>query len=135
MTKEISCGAIIIKNGKVLLVEQNNDIISFPKGHQEKGENRMVTAIRETKEETNLDIEIVSEKEYKVSYIVKDNTPKDTIFYLAREVSNNDLIPQSTEVRNVFWVPLEEVRETINRENIKELWDEVFKDIVKNKIL
>lgn len=134
MTREISCGAIIIKNGKVLLVEQNNDIISFPKGHQEKGEKRITTAIRETKEETNLDIEIASKKEYKVSYIVKDNTPKDTIFYLAKEVSDNELIPQSTEIRNVFWVPLEEVRNMLNRENVKLLWDEVLKDIVKNKI-
>ena len=135
MTREISCGAIIIKNGKVLLVEQNNDIISFPKGHQEKGENRVITAIREAKEETNVDIEIVSQKEYKASYIVKDNIPKDTFFYLAREINDNELIPQRTEIKNVFWVPLEDVRTTINRDNIKELWDEVMKDIVKNKIM
>ena len=32
---------------------------SFPKGHQEDGETDIETAIRETKEETNLDVKII----------------------------------------------------------------------------
>ena len=62
---EKSCGAIIIHktnkdNYKVLLVKNHNGRYwSFPKGHVEKGETEEETAIREIKEETGLDVEIV----------------------------------------------------------------------------
>ena len=62
---EKSCGAIIIykaneNNHKVLLVKNHNGRYwSFPKGHVEKGETEQQTAIREIKEETGLDVEIV----------------------------------------------------------------------------
>lgn len=131
--KELSCGAIIIDENKILMIEQNNDLISFPKGHQEKGESKKETAIRETKEETNLDIKIISEKEYTVSYLVKENIPKDAVFYLAKTTNKKELKPSREEIRNAFWVPIEGVKELINKESIKIMWDEVLKDIVKNK--
>ena len=60
--KEKSCGAIVykIENNelKFLLVHQNNGHYSFPKGHVEENETEIETAIREIKEETNLDVKI-----------------------------------------------------------------------------
>ena len=50
MKEEISCGAIIINNNKVLLVEQQTDFIGFPKGHIEGNETYLETALREVKE-------------------------------------------------------------------------------------
>ena len=60
MEKEKSCGAIIIKNKKVLLIQQTDGFWGFPKGHVEQNETEEQTTIREVKEETNLDIEIDS---------------------------------------------------------------------------
>ena len=70
MIKEKSCGAVIFNEDmtKVLLIKHNRGHISFPKGHQEKNETDKETALREVKEETGINIEIISEKSFHVSY-------------------------------------------------------------------
>ena len=68
LKKEKSCGCIIIKNKKVLLVyEKNRNFWGFPKGHMEDGETEIETALREVKEEVGLDVEI--DKERNVAYL------------------------------------------------------------------
>ena len=54
--REKACGCIIIDDGKVLLVQQHQGFWGFPKGHVENGETEIQTAIREVKEETNIDV-------------------------------------------------------------------------------
>ena len=58
LKKEKACGCIIIENGQVLLIQQTEGHWGFPKGHVEEGETELETAIREVKEETNLDVEV-----------------------------------------------------------------------------
>ena len=60
--KEKACGCIIIEDGKVLLIKQHQGFWGFPKGHVEDGETEEETAAREVKEETNIDVEIKSNK-------------------------------------------------------------------------
>ena len=50
--REKSCGCIIINKNKVLLIKQTKGHWGFPKGHVEKDETEIETAIREVKEET-----------------------------------------------------------------------------------
>ena len=61
---EKSCGCIILKNDKVLLIGARDDdgnlYWSFPKGHQEEGETDIETALRETREEVGLDVEVIN---------------------------------------------------------------------------
>ena len=52
--REKSCGCIIINKNKVLLIKQTKGHWGFPKGHVEKDETEIETAIREVKEETNI---------------------------------------------------------------------------------
>ena len=73
MVEEKSCGCIIIENQKVLLIQQLEGFWGFPKGHIEENETDIQTAIREVKEETNLDVKIISTKTYESKYII--NTP------------------------------------------------------------
>ena len=58
MDKEFSCGFIAFrsKGGKpeLLLLRRKEGFLDVPKGHQEKGESPMQTALREMKEETGL---------------------------------------------------------------------------------
>ena len=69
LRKEKCCGCIIIENNKVLLVyEKNRNFWGFPKGHMEKGENEIETALREVKEEVGLDVEIIDKER---RYILK----------------------------------------------------------------
>ena len=81
---EKSCGAIIFNEDKVLVVKQTSGFYGFPKGHVEIGETEKETAIREVKEETGLDIKIISDKRYTQSYIVKENVHKDVVFFIAK---------------------------------------------------
>ena len=68
MEQEKSCGAIVInKNNKILLVHHNAGHWDFPKGHIENGETEEQTAIREVKEETNIDIIINNKYRYTTS--------------------------------------------------------------------
>lgn len=127
--KEKSCGAIVIYQGKVLLIESKEGIIGFPKGHVEYSETEEKTAIREVKEETNIDIVITSTKKYIFSYLVKGIIPKDVIYFLAKPISY-DLTPQIQEINKVFWVDIDEVYNTLNYEDVKEFWQKVKKDII-----
>ena len=64
MKKEKSCGVIVIKREneefKILLLEHQKGHISYPKGHVEENETEEDTALREVKEETNLDVKLIS---------------------------------------------------------------------------
>ena len=124
MKKEKSCGAIIVNDKKqVLLVKQTLGHYSFPKGHVEAGETEEETAIRETKEETNIDIEITSKDRFIVNYNVRDNINKDVIYFIAKPISF-DAKPQETEVAQVLWVDIDDVAKYLEFTNIIKLWNE-----------
>ena len=56
----LKAGCVIVDDGKVLLVTGiEGTIWSFPKGHVEMGETVEETALREAKEETGYEVEIV----------------------------------------------------------------------------
>ena len=71
--KRKSCGCIIIENNKVLL------IIHQTKGHIEENETEFDTALKEVKEETNLDVEINIEKRYTEKYITDTGVEKEVV--------------------------------------------------------
>lgn len=54
---------VIVEDGKVLLVEEQKEgvrgLLNFPAGHLEENESLVEACIRETKEETGLDAEVV----------------------------------------------------------------------------
>jgi 8-oxo-dGTP diphosphatase len=57
--REFSAGGVVIKDKReVLLIKNPSNIWTFPKGHIEKGETREQAAVREVKEETNVDAQI-----------------------------------------------------------------------------
>jgi len=72
----IRVGVVLIKEGKVLVIrmyrENSEDIYVFPGGGVDGGEDIFSAAIRETKEETNLDIDI-KKILYLKSLYAKDN--------------------------------------------------------------
>ena len=55
----VGVGALVISNGQVLLEQRaDSGLWSVPGGRVDPGENITMTAIREVKEETNLDVNI-----------------------------------------------------------------------------
>jgi 8-oxo-dGTP pyrophosphatase MutT (NUDIX family) len=66
-----SVGTILFQKNKILLVKDNNNFYSFPKGHKFENETDLQTAFRELKEETGLnkeDIKLFQKNDNFVSY-------------------------------------------------------------------
>ena len=126
MKKVKSCGCIIIENNKVLLIQQKKGNWGFPKGRVEKNETECETAIREVKEETNLDVKIEDiNKKYIDNYFTKKNESKEVVFFLAKRIGG-EIKPQEKEIKNVEWVDLLEAINRITMESTKILYQKVL---------
>ena len=129
MKQEKSCGCIVInENNEVLLIHHNAGHWDFPKGHVEEGETEVQTAIREVKEETNIDVEVNEKYRYVTEYSPKENVMKKVIFFLAKNISNNKEA-QLEEVSEVKWFNIEEAIEKITYNTSKEILIKLKKDL------
>lgn len=131
MEKEKSCGAIIYnEENKVLIVKHNAGHWDFPKGHMEKDENEYQTAIREVKEETNIDIELYKDCRYVIHYSPKENVDKTVVFFLAKNKSK-DLVKQDCEIQNIGWFEYKEAINILTYDVAKELLEKSYNDLNK----
>lgn len=129
MKKEKSCGCIIFNAKKeILLLHQNAGHWGLPKGHVEEGETEEQTAIREVKEETNIDVVINTNYRYSMTYNPKEDVEKEVVYFIAENTSNN-IKPQQEEVQEVIWLDIDNAINTITYENSKELLKKVKKDL------
>ena len=119
-----SCGCIVINHGKVLLIKQHQGFYGFPKGHMEKNETEIETALRETKEETGIDAIIDKEKRFEISYYTRKNNFKTVVYFLAHP-KNIEIKIQEDEILEAKWVPIELAEDVITYDNLKELWIKV----------
>ena len=110
MKKEKSCGAVVYKmaDGTPLFLIEHMALghTSIPKGHVEDGETEEQTAIREIKEETNLDVVMDTRFRHTISYWPAPGILKDVVFFIA-EAASDSLINQECEVSALEWLPYE----------------------------
>ena len=130
MKYEKSCGAIVIKNNRVLVVEHIKGHIGFPKGHVEGNETEEATAIREVKEETGIDIKVDTSHRYTVHYSPKENVSKEVVFFLGEEIGGS-LSPQFSEVIDAYYMPIEEACEKVTYDSVKDVFKQALSDINK----
>lgn len=130
MKNEKSCGAFVLDGEKVLIIQQKKTgNFGFPKGHVEAGETEKETVLREVKEETGIDIELISDKRYSISYIQNETINKEVVYYLAKLTNKDFEKKQEEEICNIIWVNIEDVENILSFENIKELWREAKNDL------
>lgn len=127
MKHEKSCGCIVIRDEKVLLVKQNDGHWSFPKGHVEHDETEEQTAIREVKEETNVDVEVFENKRYEIEYKVDEDIDKTVVFFVAK-LLGGELQRQESEIDEIAWMSFEDANDCITYENTKIMFEQVLKD-------
>lgn len=127
LKREKSCGCIIIEKDKVLLIQQAEGHWGFPKGHVEKGETEIETAIREVKEETNLDVEINENKRYTIEYIIDKGTLKQVVLFIAKKINGNEKC-QESEIKSMKWMTFEDAIKTITYNNTRELFSKILKE-------
>ena len=109
MKYEKSCGTVIFRKARgkyaVLLIKNKyTDFWSFPKGHVEEGENEYQTAIRETKEETGIDVRIENGFRMESVYLIgkRKNTEKRVVYFTAL-TTRAYVVPQPEEISAFRW--------------------------------
>lgn len=125
---EKSCGCIIIEDGKVLLVKQTQGHWGFPKGHVEENETEVETAIREVKEETNIDVEVEENKRYTMEYITNKGKSKEVVYFIAKQIGG-EIKKQESEINEIEWITFNEAFKVITHDNAKNLFRKVLNDI------
>lgn len=124
MKKEQSYGAVIYKyeNNRLFLLIEYMTLghISLPKGHIEKGETPLLCALREIKEETNLDVEIdTSAFSHTITYSPKPDAIKDVTFFLAKPISSHIKV-QPEEVKEARWMTPDDALAVLTYETDRE---------------
>ena len=130
MKYEKSCGAIIFEGDKVLVLQQAAGHWGFPKGHVEKDETEVETAVREIKEETNLDVEIDENYRYVERYSPAEGVEKDVVYFIAKKIGG-EIKAQEEEVQKIEWLTYDEALERLTFDISKELLKKAWKDIKK----
>ena len=124
MKQEKSCGAIVYKIiDNVIyyyIIKQNKGHFSFPKGHVEENETEEETALREVKEETNLDILVDKGFRETSTYSPKENVMKDVIFFVAIAINDNTK-PQKTEVSDILLLRYDDAIKRLTYDRDKEI--------------
>ncbi len=135
MLKEKSCGALVCRNdidGVMILILRHKlgGHWSFPKGHVEPGETERQTALREVREETGLDINILGHFREVVTYSPKPGVDKDVVYFLGVTEQEKTAM-QPEEVSEIRWVNLAEAHVFLTYHNDKQLLRSAKKYIKK----
>ena len=102
--QEKSCGAVVFKDGLVMIEHMAKGHYSIPKGHVEPcDEDDHATARREIKEETGFDVTFINGFEKTIVYSPSAGISKRVAFFLA-EISGGEMALQKEEVSDIYFI-------------------------------
>lgn len=134
MIKEKSCGAVVFKKHKdgfrfVLVQQRYGGHYGFPKGHVENSESEVMTAYREVKEETGLDVKLLDSHRAEVNYSPKKGVTKQVVYFLA-EAKTIELKKQDEEILDVKWLDADQVLTQLTFENDRKLFKKLVRPLL-----
>ena len=128
-----SCGVVAFKriNNEIyyLIIKQTNNDIGFPKGRMNFNESELETAIRELKEETNIEVNIIDNFRVQIEYKI-NNLIKKVVYFLG-ECINENIIVQEQEVLFAKFLSFNEALDIITYNDTKNVLIEANKYINK----
>ena len=123
---EKSCGTIpyTLDNGTIhyLLVKAKDDgYCGFPKGHVEVDEGEEETALRETLEETSVNVQINSEFRYEMSYKMGNGNTKTVVYFLANFQNQTPKRNKDFEDFEYLILPFDSAIQELTFENTRQM--------------
>lgn len=110
-----------------LVKNRNGGHVGFPKGRKnDPSEDPKKAAIRELKEETNLDITKFFDITFEESYFLIKNNKKKVVLYFLAEVNGEPKL-QKEEISDGFWTELEKCEERVTFDQTRKTCKEVQK--------
>jgi 8-oxo-dGTP diphosphatase len=146
MVFEFSAGGVVYKienNSIMILVSQHSYHHGwvFPKGligdrEHIKEETKEETAVREVKEETGAEGEIVQElKPVTYWYVMDDIKRKKTVYYFIMKYMGGDITKHDHEMEAVEWLPMDQILDRLTYKSDKDIFLEaepIIKKLVDN---
>ena len=137
MKNEKSCGAVVFtRDGgriKYVIVETKNGCFGFPKGHVEKGESEIETAVREILEETGLCVDLKDgfrEESFYTFTWGGEEISKHVVYFLA-EFSRQSVKVQESELNSVRLMSYDDAIKTLQFADIKSILTKANEFIMK----
>ncbi len=129
---KVAGGVVINKVGKVLVVNQNGDSWSLPKGHVDFGETALETAKREIYEESGVkDLVLIrpllTYKRFKLGLDGKDDKSelKEIEMFLFRTDYEGELKPIDPGNPEAVWLSRKEVADLLSHPKDKEFFGKI----------
>jgi ADP-ribose pyrophosphatase YjhB (NUDIX family) len=129
MKKTYSAGGIVLnEQGQVLVVNQNGNSWSLPKGHIDPGEDARMAAERETKEESGISQlsyveDLGNYQRYRIGIDGKeDKSELKTITMFLYKTSQMELRPEDPDNPEARWVDKDDVEELLTHPKDKEFY-------------
>lgn len=125
---ESAGGIVLNKNGMVLIVNQRGTSWSLPKGHIEKGEDKITAAIREIKEESGVgNLTLLKELGFYERYKLNQNGGDDTselkkIHMMLFTTTDMDLHPTDPHNPMAIWAHPDEVAKVLTHQKDKDFF-------------
>ena len=129
MLFEKSCGFVVYRDTdqgrEYLIIQVSHGEYGFPKGHVEEGETELETAIRELKEETALEVQVVEGFRREIAYRLKANMniTKQAVYFLGK-AKDGPIVCQESELLGAQFLPLEQALAQLSFVSIIEILKE-----------
>ena len=128
-------GVVLNKKGLVLVVSQNGNSWSLPKGHIDDGENKLQAAIREIYEESGIsELELIKELPSYERYRIgldggEDKSELKKIFMFLFKTNQEVLKPIDPTNPEARWIKKEKVAELLTHKKDKEFFLSIINEI------
>jgi 8-oxo-dGTP pyrophosphatase MutT (NUDIX family) len=125
---EVSAGGVVVRGEECVVIvpvkraADGSKVLGLPKGHPDDGETQEQAALREVREETGVEAEIVEALgQVRYFYVRKGkHIAKKVDFFLLRYVSGS-VDDHDDEVEEAFWMPLEEAAHALTYQGEREM--------------